>query len=188
MKAHTAAGKLQGLKEDSPWYEASFVVGITNAINVAADTLPGTGEPLIRPVDEAAADKKAREVFDEIRAFYETAEVPIAFRILAHDSAYLGDVWAAVRRAFSDNCLTRRVKEALAFAVSLTTRSQFGTGFHLGEMRRLGVTEAGVREILGVAQMFSSFTKIADVLQLEPDMGDLAQVDWSPAPGGSANK
>jgi len=27
--------------------------------------------------------------------------------------------------------------------------------------------------------------KIADTLQLEPDMGDIEPVDWSPAPGGT---
>ena len=39
-------------------------------------------------------------------------------------------------------------------------------------------------EVIGVTQMFSSYTKIADTLQLEPDMGDIAPVDPSPAPGG----
>ncbi len=51
-------------------------------------------------------------------------------------------------------------------------------------MRRLGVTPRGVLEVLGVAQMFSSYTKIADTLQLDPDMGEIAPVDESPAPGG----
>ena len=32
-------------------------------------------------------------------------------------------------------------------------------------------------EVVGVTQMFSSYTKIADTLQLEPDMGDIAPVD-----------
>ena len=41
-------------------------------------------------------------------------------------------------------------------------------------------------EVLGVTQMFSSYTKIADTLQLEPDMDGIAVVDPSPAPGGAA--
>jgi len=190
VKAHTAAGKLQGFKEDAPWYEAAFVVGITNAMNVVADGLAGAplAEPLIAPLEPAACDKRTVALYDEIRTFYGSAEVPLAFRLIAHDPAYLDDFWQAVRRAFSDNRLQRRFKESLAFAVSLTTRSQFGTALHLGEMRRLGVTEAGVREVLGVAQMFSSFTKVADVLALDADMADMAPVDWSPAPGGSARE
>ena len=39
-------------------------------------------------------------------------------------------------------------------------------------------------EVLGVTQMFSSYTKIADTLQLEPDMDHIAAADPSPAPGG----
>jgi hypothetical protein len=183
VRAHTAAGKLQGLKDDALWYEASFVVGVTNALNVVADALDGTTSEWLSPIDEVAA-VDARELFAEIRGFYDAPSVPLPFRVMARDPAYATDVWRAVKRAFSDNRLDRRLKEALAFAVSLTSRSRFGTAFHLGEMRRLGVSERGFMEVLGVTQMFSSYTKIADTLQLEPDMGDIAPVDASPAPGG----
>src|SRR5262249_48012520 len=123
-------------------------------------------------------------LFTDIGDFYACREMPLPFAIIARDPGYAADVWAATKRAFEDNRLSRRLKEGLAFAVSLTSRSAFGTAFHLGEMRRLGVGERGLMEVLGVTQMFSSYTKIADTLQLEPDMGDIAPVDWSPAPGG----
>ncbi len=186
MSAHTAAGKLQGLAEDALWYEAALVVGITNALNVVADGLgPLAGlDPIVAPVPEATAPIEVASLFDDIRAFYQRSDVPLAFRIAARDPGYAADLWAAVRRAFSDNRLSRRLKESLAFAVSLTTRSGFGVPLHLSEMRRLGVGEAGVREVIGVTQMFSSYTKIADTLQLEPDMGGIAPPDPSPAPGG----
>jgi hypothetical protein len=163
------------LKEDALWYEAACVVGMTNALNVVADGLPADvwSPP---PADEA------RAVLDEIRGFY--GELPAPFVTLAVDARYLTDVWGALRRAFDDHRLSRRLKEALAFAVSLTSRSRFGTGFHLAQMRRLGVGDAGVMEIVGVTQMFSSYTKIADTLQLESDMADIAPTDPTPAPGG----
>ena len=167
---------------DAIWYEAAQVVGITNALNVAADGLGALG-----PVDEAAASPEARALFAEIRAFYGGGdEVPRGFRFIAHDPAYAADVWAAARYACADNRLARRFKEALAFAVSVTMRSASGAAFHLSEMRRLGVTPRGVMEIIGVTQMFSSYTKIADTLQLESDMGGIAPVDQTPAPGGPA--
>src|SRR3989441_1312395 len=166
------------MAEDSPWYEAALLVGVTNALNVVADSPLESLEP-VRPSAEADA------VFAEIRAFYERADVPTAFRRVAADPGYLADLWGAARRVFADNQLTRRHKEVLAFAVSVTTRSAFGTAFHLGEMRRLGVGERGVMEVLGVTQMFSSYTKIADTLQLEPDMDHIAAADPSPAPRGT---
>ena len=172
------------MAEDALWYEAANVVGITNALNVVADGLaPAHDAGLFASGDASAVSREAAAVFGEIQAFYACSDVPLAFRLLAADAGYLADVWAATRQAFTDARLPRRLKESLAFAVSLTTRSAFGTTFHLGEMRRLGVTERGVVEILGVAQMFSSYTKIADTLQLEPDMSDIAPVDRSPAPG-----
>jgi AhpD family alkylhydroperoxidase len=173
------------MEGDALWYEAAMVVGITNALNVVADGLTDAralGASIADP-DEVTAPPEAAATFADIRSFYARRDVPVAFRLLAVDPGYLADVWATTRRAFADNHLTRRVKESLAFAVSLTTRSGFGTAFHLGEMRRLGVTDRGVMEVLGVTQMFSSYTKIADTLQLEPDMGDIAPVDDSPAPG-----
>jgi hypothetical protein len=176
------------MAEDALWYEAAFVVGVTNALNVLADGMdPADGlGALIQPVDEQAAVPEAAAVFSQIRAFYDRSDVPVPFRILAHDPGYLTEFWTALQYITSDNRLSRRLKEALAFAVSLTTRSTFGTRFHLNEMRRLGTGERGVMEILGVTQMFSSYTKIADTLQLEPDMGDIAPVDPSPPPAGSS--
>jgi hypothetical protein len=184
VEAHTAAGKLQGLSADALWYEAAFVVGITNAMNVVADSLSPEAGVAIPPVDEGNAGSEVAALFDEIRAFYGGYPVPVVFRILAHDPAYLGDFWQAVRRAFADQHLSQRLKEALAFAVSVTSKSRSGAALHLGQMRRLGVSERGVLEVLGVTQMFSSYTKIADTLQLESDMRDIAPVDRTPAPGG----
>src|SRR2546422_3735054 len=132
---------------DDRWYEAAFVVGITNALNVVAD---GLGGAPMRQVEPETAPAEVRTIFADIGAFYGTGgpaadvlggEIPMPFGLIAHDPGYLADVWAAVRRAFSERRLTRRHKEALAFAVSLTTRSAFGTAFHLAELRRLGVGE-----------------------------------------------
>ena len=180
MEAHTAAGKLQGLAGDAVWYEAAFVVGITNAMNVVADSLDGVAS--FSPIDDAGAPAEVGALFTAIRTFYDRTDVPIVFRLLGRDPGYLGDFFQAVCRAFCDRLLTRRVKEALAFAVSVTSRSRFGTEFHLGEMRRLGVSERGIFVVLGVTQMFSSYTKIADTLQLDSDMRDIAPPDLSPAP------
>jgi hypothetical protein len=167
---------------DALWYEAAMVVGVTNALNVVADGLGA----LMTPVKPGAGGAEVLAIYEDIRAFYgDAGEVPLAFGLAAHDPGYLADLWAAVKRAFGDNALTRRLKTSLAFAVSLTTRSAFGTAWHLAELRRLGVGEAGIMELVGVTQMFSSYTKIADTLQLEPDMGHIAPVDHSPAPGGA---
>jgi len=172
---------------DALWYEAAQVVGITNALNVVADGLGA----VLSPVEPGAALPEVRTVFADLRDFYEmpaSGEIPTPFALAAYEPGYLADLWVTVRHTFTDRQLSRRLKEALAFAVSLTSRSAFGTRFHLAEMRRLGVTDRGVMEVVGVTQMFSSYTKIADTLQLESDMGHIAPVDSTPAPGGEGGR
>ena len=72
---------------DALWYEAAQVVGITNALNVAADGLAAAG---LTPVKLETAPAEVRAVFDEIRAFFGgAAEVPAPFRPIAHDPGYL---------------------------------------------------------------------------------------------------
>src|SRR5262249_57233321 len=100
---------------DAFWYEAAQVVGITNALNVAADTLDG-----LEAVDEAGAPAEVRALFAEMRDFYESETVPPGFRFIAHDPAYAAEVWAATRHAFAEHFLTPPLKDGLAFAVSLT--------------------------------------------------------------------
>ena len=83
---------------DDRWYEAAFVVGITNALNVVAD---GLGAAPMPPVEPETAPAEVRTVFADIRAFYGTGtpvadvlggEIPTPFGLIAHDPGYLADV------------------------------------------------------------------------------------------------
>ncbi len=138
------------MAEDKYWYEAAFVAGVTNALNVAADGLAPPGmAPLFAPREAAHTPSKVANIFDEIRKFYGIAEVPGVFEVLAEDPIYLSEFWEAFRLAFSERQLSRKFKEALAFAVSLSTRSWFGAALHVAQMRRFGVTDRGVMETAG---------------------------------------
>src|SRR5262249_43605024 len=114
------------MADDALWYEAALLVGVTNALNVVADSPLDSLEP-------ASPSAEAQAVSGGTRAFSARAAVPLAFRRVSAAPGYLADLWGAARRAFADNRLTRRHKEALAFAVSVTTRSTFGAAFHLAE-------------------------------------------------------
>ncbi len=178
---HTAAGKLQGYDDDAYWYEAAYTYGVTNGINAVADglrlpldfsDLPGR-QPLLSLVEPEAASTAVRHLYEEILDFYQTDRVPSIFKALAHDEGYLRDYWGAVRVVFRDGRLERRIKEAVALAASMAARSDYGVDLHLREVKRLGLSEKGVLEIVQVVQLFSCYTKIADGLQLEPDFSRL---------------
>ncbi|MBI4588103.1 MAG: carboxymuconolactone decarboxylase family protein [Candidatus Rokubacteria bacterium] len=172
-----AAGKLQGYADDRVWYELSFTIGLTHGLNTLADSLRLTPEfsgeagraPLLPLVDALTVGPEVKRILDEAQAFFAMEWPPAVFLAMAHDPGYLADYWLALKATFADGALDRLTKEVMAFAVSVTAKSDYGTDFHLREVRRLGASERAVIEALEVTQLFNGFTKIADTLRLTPD-------------------
>jgi AhpD family alkylhydroperoxidase len=173
------AGRLQGYGDDAIWFEAAYAVGVTNGLNALADgarvpldfTEAGSRKPLLPLADVDGAAEGLRELLAEIAAFYGMPAAPNVFRLLAADPGYCGDYWQAVKFAFSDRHLDRLTKEVMALGASVAAKSDYGVDLHLREVRRLGLSERGILEALEVVQLFSAYTKIADLLMLEPEFG-----------------
>jgi AhpD family alkylhydroperoxidase len=149
---------------------------VTNGLNAVADGLRfplefalSTRVAAMSPPEETAAPPGAQEVFADIKAFYAVGHVPAVFRHMSRDPVFLQGYWGATRAAFGDGVLARPLKEVLALAASFSAKSDYGIDFHMREARRLGVTEQGIMEAIDVVQCFSTVTKIADALQLQPD-------------------
>ena len=143
---------------------------------------PSERRSLLPLADPGSAPPEVRAVYDEACGFYEMERPPAVLRAMAGDPAFLRGIWSAVRAAFGEpepglaGRLDRLTKEILALAASVTAKSDYGADFHLREVRRLGLPEAGVLEVLQVTQLFNGYTKIADALQLAPtDFGPLAR-------------
>ena len=158
------------------WFELAFVIGVTNNLNSLADGVrcpldfsPSDRRPLVALVDGDGASPEVKALLDDACAFYAMDRPPHVLRAMASDPVFARNLWAAVRAAFEPGVLDRLTKEILALAASVTAKSDYGVDLHLREVRRLGLSEAGVLEALQVTQMFNGFTKIADALQLGPD-------------------
>jgi AhpD family alkylhydroperoxidase len=175
------------------WYEVAYVAGVTHALNAVADGLrlplefsPSSRQPILPLPDLAEAPPEAKAVFDEIVGFYALDRPPAVFRWMARDVGFLQSYWAATRQAFTDRKLDRLMKEILAFAASMTGKSDYGVDFHLREARRLGLTDQALTEAVEVVQLFNTVTKIADALCLQPDF-DPRRSDQPGAPHPAAS-
>ena len=149
---------------------------MTHALNTVADGLRLPAEfsaslrhPLVPLPDPGDGEADLKTVFDEIRDFYAVERVPAVFRWMARDPGFLQSYWQATRAAFADRTLDRVTKEILAFAASMTAKSDYGVDFHLREARRLGLSDRGLTEAVEVVHLFNTVTKIADTLGLKPD-------------------
>jgi AhpD family alkylhydroperoxidase len=163
------------------------VAGVTHALNAVADGLrlplefsQSAREPIL-PLPDRAETPELKAVFDEIVGFYALERAPAVFRWMARDPGFLHSYWAATRTAFLDRKLDRLTKEILAFAASMTGKSDYGVDFHLREARRLGLSDQGLTEAVEVVQLFNTVTKIADALQLQPDFDPRSAVRPRPA-------
>lgn len=155
------------------------MAGVTHGLNSAADglrlPLDFSNVPRVPLVSlEDAPAPEAKEILEEIRAFYAMDRAPAVFRYLARDVRFLQGYWGATREAFTDRKLDRLMKEVLALAASLTAKSDYGVDLHLREARRLGLSEKALTEAVEVVQLFNTVTKIADALQLQPDFNPRA--------------
>jgi AhpD family alkylhydroperoxidase len=151
------------------------VAGVTHALNAVADGLrlplefsPAVRQPIL-PLPDVPETPELKAVLDQILSFYDVERPPAVFRWMARDRAYLESYWAATREAFIDRKLDRLMKETLAFAASMTGKSDYGVDFHLREARRLGLSDQALTEAVEVVQLFNTVTKIADALNLQPD-------------------
>jgi len=146
------------------------------------DFAPSERRPLLPLVDPDSAPPEVQAVYDEACRFYEMPRPPAVLQVMAGDPGFLQGVWSAVRAAFAEppaweaGRLDRLTKELLALSASVTVKSDYGVDFHLREVRRLGLPDAGFLEVLQVTQLFNGYTKIADALRLTPsDFAPLAE-------------
>ena len=135
----------------------------------AAGVPPSTRQPVLPLPISPRRRHEVTTVFDEIVAFYALDRPPAVFQWMARDVGFVQSYWAATRQAFTDRALDRPMKEILAFAASMTAKSDYGVDFHLREARRLGLTDQALTEAVEVVQLFNTVTKIADALRLQPD-------------------
>jgi AhpD family alkylhydroperoxidase len=154
----------------------AYVAGTTHAVNSVADGLrlplefaPSSRTAVVPLPEVGEVVSEVKAVFDEIMTFYALDHVPAVYRWMARDAGFLHGYWTAAREAFSDRKLDRLTKEILAFAASMTGKSDYGVDFHLREARRLGLSDPMLTEAVEVVQLFNTVTKIADALQLQPD-------------------
>ena len=133
----------------------------------------GPDTPTLTPARDDELTDRARSTFDDILEFLGVTEVPNVFRAMARDPRYLTGTWRFYRACFEPRRLTRLVKEAVAFAVSVTTRSRYGTDFATRRLRVAGVSDAGLLELMQVVDRFNGINTFADLLRVEPDPWNL---------------
>jgi uncharacterized peroxidase-related enzyme len=114
------------------------------------------------------ATGKVKEIYDEIRQAF--GAVPGIFQAMGHNPDYLEVFWRKFQVVMGAGALDRKTKEIIAVAVSATNNCEYCIHAHTAMLKKLGMDDAGILEVMAVVDFFNGINKLADGLQIEPDI------------------
>ncbi|HZL91549.1 MAG TPA: carboxymuconolactone decarboxylase family protein [Pirellulaceae bacterium] len=137
---------------------------------------PGTRIATVNPVAESAATGKVAAVFADIKRTKNLDFVPGFWRVLATSPDQLELIWTRLKALMHPEAAGRtspldaRTREIIALAVSATNGCRYCVNSHTAALKKLGVDDAALGEILGIVALFNSTNALADGYQVEPDV------------------
>lgn len=119
-------------------------------------------------IPEEQATGKVKAVYSEIKKNFGT--IPSLFKAMAHNPEYLDASWQKLKVVMGPGKLDRKTKEMIAVAVSAANNCEYCVNAHTAALRRLGVGDSEIVEIMAVVDLFSGLNKFLDGLRIESDL------------------
>jgi AhpD family alkylhydroperoxidase len=130
----------------------------------------------VTPVPESAAAGNVAEIFADIKRTKNIDFVPTFWRVLATSPEQLELIWTRLKALMHPEAAGRtspldaRTREIIALAVSATNGCKYCVNSHTAALKKLGVDDVALGEILGITALFNSTNALADGYQVEPDV------------------
>ncbi|HKI36452.1 MAG TPA: carboxymuconolactone decarboxylase family protein [Gemmataceae bacterium] len=124
----------------------------------------------VKLVDENSDDPRVRAVFEDIKATKKIDRIPNIWRALASHPEHLELCWTRLKAIMRPGKLDMLTKEIIALAVSATNGCDYCINSHTAAVQKLGLTSEQYGEVLAVIGLYGQMNKLADALQVEPDV------------------
>jgi AhpD family alkylhydroperoxidase len=130
----------------------------------------------VRPVEESEARGKVAEIFADIKRTKGLERVPNFWRVLATYPEQLEMVWSRLKALMHPEAVGRvspldaRTREIIALAVSAANGCSYCINSHTTALRKLGVDDHTLGEILAIVSLFCTTNVLADAYQVQPDV------------------
>lgn len=127
-------------------------------------------------VEEAAATGKVAEIFADIRKTKGIEKIPAFWRTLATAPDQLELIWTRLKSLMHPEAVGRksnldaRTREIIAVAVSATNGCSYCVQSHTTALKKQGVDNETLGEILGIVALFNSTNALAEGYQIAPDV------------------
>jgi AhpD family alkylhydroperoxidase len=123
----------------------------------------------IKLIDEKDADERVKSIYTEIKKTFGIPFVPNLFKALGNNAGILEANWRRFLQIMTRGELDRKTKEIIALAVSATNNCGYCIDAHTGGLRRMGITDPQLLEIMAVVDLYNGWNKFLDGLKVESD-------------------
>ena len=130
----------------------------------------------VRPVAEHEAKGLVAEIFADIKRTKNIDFVPAIWRTLAINPVQLEVVWSSLKKLMHPEAAGRTSKldattrEIIALAVSATNGCPYCINSHTAALRKQGVDQETLGEIMAIVGLFNMTNALANGYQIEPDI------------------
>ena len=125
---------------------------------------------MIRLLEETEATGRVKQIFEEIRNTFQLPVVPQLFRALGYNPVQLEAIWTQMKGLFVGGVLDVKTKCLAAFGIAAVQGSPYLTQIYSMALKRLGVQDEEITELLQVAALTASLNTLANGLGLEPEL------------------
>jgi AhpD family alkylhydroperoxidase len=126
--------------------------------------------PTVKLVDENDPHPLVQKVFADIKTTKKIDFIPAIWRALATHPPHLEMCWTRLKAIMQPGKVDLLTKEIIALAVSVTNGCTYCINSHSAAVQKLGLEAEGYAEVLAVIGLFGQMNKLADALQIEPDI------------------
>jgi uncharacterized peroxidase-related enzyme len=125
----------------------------------------------VKLVDERTDHPTVKAVFADIKATKKIDRVPDLWRALATNPDHLELCWTRLKAIMhGPGKLDLLTREIIALAVSVTNSCRYCINSHTAAVKKLGLDNQGLGEVLSVVGLYNQMNKLADAYQVEPDI------------------
>ncbi len=138
--------------------------------------MPADRIATVAPVSDETATGKVAAIYDDIKKTKNIDFVPNLWRVLATSPDQLELMWSRLKAIMHPEAIDRTSKldpltrEIIALAVSATNGCAYCVNSHTAAVRKLGLDEEALGEVLAVVALFNSTNALAEGYQVEPDI------------------
>lgn len=130
----------------------------------------------VRPVEEHEATGTVAAIFADIKRTKNIDFVPALWRTIATNPALLELVWTNLKTLMHPETVGRnarldpKTREIIALAVSATNGCPYCINSHTAALRKLGVDQETLGEVMAIVGLFNMTNSLANGYQIEPDV------------------